>query len=437
MRLLSFLLALFLAVPAYAIDYEASVKALSPTGWWKGYYGNTISTTTLGASSVKDFSNNSRVFTQATAGYQAVKTRGDNRENRLWPSDSLLSVCAPVRVTTPALNTLMEDGTVTSTHYAVHTLVVYNVGNSYTHSFLVRRGVGSRNVRASIIYNGGGESRANIDLGSCTLANTTGTTTAWTVGPTVAVEGSDCRFTGTSIADGTGGVAQYVIWMTDAAYAATYSGNGASTIIVTALSSRNSLSDSTYVATTTAPAFRGVSGLSALHFDGIDDVLGSTTTIGNVFAAGAKTVFVVTRFNALPVGSKLIFYDGTGVFRLYVSGTALNFGNYSGAAWQMVPTITVAVDTPYIIMARHDTGNLYLSVNNGTPTTIASGNTDGIANPAATLLLGGVTTNNGAYEDITEYITFNTALSVADRQTVYDYLYWTLHNPWVRVEVLS
>jgi hypothetical protein len=262
--------------------FREFVKSLSPSCWLtreglSGSAGSQIATWS-------DISGNNRHFTQATAGYRPVVTRGDNKENRKVWSDDLTGVAfSTARAAVLSATEFKEDGTAANSHF-IFTSSASFITATVRVSIKAKRGTGSRNLRVSFFTTA---PTPSIDVN---LSNGAELASANLL--TKSIEGPD--------ADGF-----YKITYTAATNAGTpnlqlimlsggdpvYDGDNASSIHVKNISISSTLADPDYIQTTTVPLFRGINGKAVARFDGVDDLVTITDFIGTP----AQTVFVVAR----------------------------------------------------------------------------------------------------------------------------------------------
>ena len=181
--------------------------------------------------------------------------------------------------------------------------------------------------------------------------------------------------------------------------------------------------------TTNQPMWRsnGINGLGAVDFNGSNDIMtgqGAGATLSNVISAAAATAFVAFSLDAAQTaGSNLLIGDDAGTggsFALLVINTAgvhevviYNFGANETLS------MPVSLTTPYVVMARHEGGALYLSVNRVAEITIASGDTTTLTNP---MKLGAYAAANFFNGRIGEILMYNTALTGADLTDTFQYM---------------
>lgn len=169
----------------------------------------------------------------------------------------------------------------------------------------------------------------------------------------------------------------------------------------------------------------GVDGKPALDFDGSNDgfqLLNADLTgasISNIMTASAYTTFSVFVLDTISTSTGSTFStpylwgDSSRYIGLHFQATTkMRFYNWDGN--EDYAEVTIATSTEYLAETRHDTGNLYAKVNNGTEASAASGNTQVVAGTPA------VMSNNGTCADgrVSEIIFYNSALSSGNRTLV-------------------
>jgi hypothetical protein len=169
----------------------------------------------------------------------------------------------------------------------------------------------------------------------------------------------------------------------------------------------------------------GLNGHKIARFDG--SVFMSGPTIGSFISASAYTLFVVVKAASIALSSSNswqnhgIIADNAQYFGLYLS---TNFGasiyNWGGSDDH--------ADVPYAasswarFQARHASGNLVLSKNGGSESSVASNNTEATAGMSL-LGVNDYDSMTGALNgDIAEIFGVNTVLSNSDRANVDAYL---------------
>jgi len=138
----------------------------------------------------------------------------------------------------------------------------------------------------------------------------------------------------------------------------------------------------------TTPSLR----LPCLDFDSNDKALlcgttGTEVPISALFPNNAFTILVAVYINAITAGSgtvynnNCVFADNAGYMGLFFgndgSGNKISVYNYDGSVDRADKTTTV--NTQYVVMIRHESGNIYISLNGGAETSAASGNTASLA----------------------------------------------------------
>lgn len=130
------------------------------------------------------------------------------------------------------------------------------------------------------------------------------------------------------------------------------------------------------------PLMRG----ACLDFDGATDHMrlwnsaGSVAkTFANVFGASAKTLLVAFYVEAFGTNAASSFDndcvigDGSQFFGLHLKTNLAVAYNWDGSDDHV--DLAIAVNTSYVAMVRHNGTNLFLSINNGTESSTASGAT--------------------------------------------------------------
>lgn len=130
-----------------------------------------------------------------------------------------------------------------------------------------------------------------------------------------------------------------------------------------------------------ALSFNGTNSLMGLK----DDTTATAKTLAFVGSSTAKCVIFAVRVRSAvtnagaPYNSNAIVADGAGYWGVYVrddpgsAGAFLQGYNYDGSVDKV--EVAVSYDTDYIVVFRHVSGNMYLSVNNGTEVATATGTT--------------------------------------------------------------
>lgn len=172
-----------------------------------------------------------------------------------------------------------------------------------------------------------------------------------------------------------------------------------------------------------------------LDFDGANDRIGLYDRLGSTqildsdfFSAGAKTILISFRCESLPVSSgtyQPLFADASGgfFFGVYVynnSGTQQILFQHADITFDSLFHGTIAVDTNYVVMARHESGNLYASINGGAESSpLASGDSFALNRPA---FVGGGSDGsvfNGRIGEIAVYDAALTGTTLSDAITYF------------------
>lgn len=124
-------------------------------------------------------------------------------------------------------------------------------------------------------------------------------------------------------------------------------------------------------------------GLSGLYFDGSNDILTTAVPLSNFIANNAYTCYLVIKPIAITTNEATValndvpFADASGYFGVALktapTAHAYNYdGNYDSASG------SITVGAAVLITFWHSGGSIYMQVNNGTPTSAASGNTSNL-----------------------------------------------------------
>jgi hypothetical protein len=128
-------------------------------------------------------------------------------------------------------------------------------------------------------------------------------------------------------------------------------------------------------------------------FSGVSTMTMANVALSNFISASSGAVVVSVIVDAISsnvtpsYSNDAIIADGSVYMGLYarnLSGVTFYAFNWDGS--EDAPATPGAVGTAYVLMWRHDGGNIYVSVNGGTEVSVASGNTQVLT---GLLLLGG------------------------------------------------
>lgn len=369
-----------------------------------------------------DQSGNSYDFTQSTSANKPVLSRADNKENLFLYSEQFdngwWSLGAASITANQALSPLSndqtadqwtEDGTA-GNHRVFSTFVTCYSGVSYRVSIYVK----ANGRTAFELYLGGAAFGAGIgasfDLSTLITNNVSGTSDR-----TITLIGNGwyrCSFVGTATATGN---ARFDLYAKDGTGATNYTGNSTSGFYLFGAQLTESAADTTYLATTDHAQYRGINGYPALVFDDTDDVMTSTATLSNVITNSAHTIFLVGRYYNAGSSNVTTFKDSGSYLTVEEFTDYFGLRNYDGTS-DIASTSAQTFPNTFIIEARHESGNIYIKLNNGTEGSAASGNT---SNLTGTLVLGDT---NGIAAKISELLVFNAALTSSQRSQIYTYL---------------
>lgn len=180
---------------------------------------------------------------------------------------------------------------------------------------------------------------------------------------------------------------------------------------------------------TSFPVWRssGINGLGAV--DGVSnkmDGTGSGSTLSNVITVSAHTAFVSFYMEAAAtdeanISQNPVLVQDTftrfGIYAKTVTGVHSVYGlGYDGAYKDVAKTFSL--NTPYVVMTRHDAGNLYISLNQGSESSVALGDAD-ILSGVLRIFYSGVQAFNGR---LGELLIYNTVLTGSDFTDTYQYM---------------
>lgn len=100
-----------------------------------------------------------------------------------------------------------------------------------------------------------------------------------------------------------------------------------------------------------------------------------TVTWTNLLAVGTKHIFIVARITTLTAG-KVLLSDDNVRFQVKINAAGTGIGVYNNGA--EIVSATLGANTTALIEATHTGGNISVRVNNGSPSTDASGDTTGL-----------------------------------------------------------
>jgi len=172
---------------------------------------------------------------------------------------------------------------------------------------------------------------------------------------------------------------------------------------------------------------------NVVRFDGTNDRLDTATTINNIVGAATMSAWYVVQVksygsnNADGYANEPIFCEKTGGnMSLYLKSTTPVIGYENYGTGQRITKATTT-NTWYIVHMRHESGNIYISINDGSESSIASGNFAGV--PAALRLGCNYDASQCAEIDIGEAVMYNTAVGSSDRTSIQTYLNgrWATH----------
>lgn len=172
-----------------------------------------------------------------------------------------------------------------------------------------------------------------------------------------------------------------------------------------------------------------VNGKPVVRFNGVGTTwLKTTVNASSIITVSASSVWAVVRVTSI-VGAQTgasyftndtIWRDVGGYtsFSYHSGGPNVTYYNYDTNA--DVPETSVALNTWKVIHGRHASGTLYVSTNNGSETSTASGNTGSLA--SAMYVGGSAATSITITGDIAELLFYNVVVGSDDRTSIQTYL---------------
>jgi hypothetical protein len=172
-------------------------------------------------------------------------------------------------------------------------------------------------------------------------------------------------------------------------------------------------------------------GLPGLDFDGSNDVM--TNTDINVFLAAATySAFVVVWIDVINTANgdaylnDAVYADSNGHMGLHLHSTTPNaeLYSYDGAFKEAATPVSTGV--AQVIHTRHESGNIYISVNGGTEASVAAGD---MTNTAGNFKLGQGAGSGYFDGKIGEFFIYDVARSTGEIAALITYL----SEKWITV----
>ncbi len=162
-----------------------------------------------------------------------------------------------------------------------------------------------------------------------------------------------------------------------------------------------------------------------IRFDGTDDLMTNSAQVGTFIVNTAYTYFIVWKATAINTNGATtdqndsIICDTGGYFGMFLKSAPTQWVyNWDGTSDSA--TTSIATGSFMVSMGRHETGNLYSSVNGGSETSTASGNTQVTT---GTMKIGNDRLGSNFLDgDIAEMIVYNVAVSTTNISNVITYL---------------
>ena len=170
-------------------------------------------------------------------------------------------------------------------------------------------------------------------------------------------------------------------------------------------------------------ASNGINGLAVVRFDGTDDNMSvDPPDFQAMFGAGsaAKTAWFVVTITGMGdtsawYSNRTIMTTSAGYWGVAVDNNSIMHGNYDGATDVVEVSATTST---YVVEVRHDGTDIFLSLNGGSESDVASGATDGGGSGAdENSMVIGENWNDTAFfnGDIAEIVTSDANESSANR----------------------
>lgn len=181
---------------------------------------------------------------------------------------------------------------------------------------------------------------------------------------------------------------------------------------------RSGLGNTFSRALATAPGFDTINGKTAFNFNGSTHVLDGPA-LNTIALSTAFTWFLVVEADANGASGIACLLGATGRWAGATYGTTVaRVFNYDGAEDNAQAVLALA--TPAVVMVRHASGSIGVSVNGGTEVTAASGNTTQLTDA---LLMGGSGTGFTAFDgSIGEVVACKAALTAQQIAAIVAYL---------------
>lgn len=184
------------------------------------------------------------------------------------------------------------------------------------------------------------------------------------------------------------------------------------------------LTDAGTAARRPAVSTAGPNSVTCADFDGSSDHLGGAAASSFVTASAGYMlvsfiVDAVTANSGNPYENEPVIGDGGGFMGIYLRNTAgtpetAQAYNWDGSA-DVATSATIDVATAYVVEWWHDSGNLYVCVNNGTPVSVASGNTSDLT---GALDIGHAYGGSGEFFDGKVFEAYTASAVPASRSTI-------------------
>jgi hypothetical protein len=359
-------------------------------------------------------------FTQSTDANKPILSRPDRVENLQLNSETLTTgVWSAIRSTTSANSTTAPDGATTadtlieSVDNATHLLSPSGLalvsGTSYRFSVYAK--TKERSQIRMLLSGSTPNTAVLVNTTTCAEVSTTGSPLNKTY--TLGADGW-CKIS-FEVAANASGSAYQEIYLANAG-AISYLGDGTSGIYLWGAQLQRSSMQPTYIATTTAPVYGSLTGRRMLSLDGTNDTMASASLWGDVFAAGAKTAFVVATPYLYTANQNFLSDNGASYGRLcyHNSSGYIGLRNNDGGVTS-TPLAPPSANIPLVLAIWHDGTNIFALRNGPVQASVASGNT---VNMTGSLKLGSTGAAEYMNGQLGPIITFNRVLPQPVRDTI-------------------
>jgi len=359
-------------------------------------------------------------YTQATNANKMLWSRSDNKENRLLNSNDAenafratidtnnMEISPPASLSGATVNKITEDSTASNSHgyTKANSSLQVIAGKIERFVIFVKRTAGTRtfylNTNAPL---GSAIVKWNPETGA--LISATGTSVVASAGVVQPDGWVRCEFEVTG--QSTSAAGTLVVGLATSAGTTSYSGDGTSFLYFAAHVYQDVNTDPTYLPTTDHPQYAGVNGRRWLVLNGAQ-AMNSTSTCANIYAAGAKLVYIPLVSWLFSATTYNILGSSGGVRgNIRTISTGFRFSE-ADPSTRIANSPVATVNQLMIVRGVHSGGFLTVGIDtgagfvDGTPVACTNG-----TDLTQTLLLGA--TSDGFYGKLGGIFTANTGLA--------------------------